>query len=451
MKIEKKKIYNWSRTINYYTKIISPNNFADLKNILDNNSENLSISFLGGGCSYGDCYLNKSGIIIDLSNLNKIIDINYKEGFALVECGVRVDQLLNILLKEGFYFNSIPGANNATIGGCINSNVHGKDSFKEGVFSNNVISLKVMNSSGLIIDLNSNDDDFFLALGTYGLNFIILEAKLKIKQINTSSLMVNSEKFTNYKEMLFLFTKYENQNFDMLGAWVDHFDKDGRGIFKAARWVKNDKFSIFKKINLSIGIFKRLYIFILYPIISIFFVNRFIIKNCNKILYSLEKNNNKVLNYSDFYFPQQRFLPEESKLFSKGKINIQILIPHEKVEEILRSISILSIDYKMESWWLGIKKHKKNDFIFNFAGDGFDITLQWSKKHIEHKNFSNFYKKLIQIIIDNKCLIYLTQDILMNKEDFIQIYGDQSAFVKNKKRLDPNSVFKNSLYNRLIN
>ena len=35
MKIEKKKIYNWSRTINYYTKIISPNNFADLKNILD--------------------------------------------------------------------------------------------------------------------------------------------------------------------------------------------------------------------------------------------------------------------------------------------------------------------------------------------------------------------------------------------------------------------------------
>tara|TARA_B110000027_G_C16075151_1_gene281006 strand:- start:1008 stop:1325 length:318 start_codon:yes stop_codon:yes gene_type:complete len=105
----------------------------------------------------------------------------------------------------------------------------------------------------------------------------------------------------------------------------------------------------------------------------------------------------------------------------------------------------------MESWWLGVKKHKKNDFIFNFAGNGFDISLQWSKKHIEHKNFSIFYKRLIKIVIDNNCLVYLTQDILMNKEDFIKIYGDQSIFIKNKKRLDPNSVFKNSLYNRLIN
>ena len=40
---------------------------------------------------------------------------------------------------------SLPGTYSATIGGCISCNVHGKDAFKNGTFSNNIISLKVLN------------------------------------------------------------------------------------------------------------------------------------------------------------------------------------------------------------------------------------------------------------------------------------------------------------------
>ena len=51
----------------------------------------------------------------------------------------------------------------------------------------------------------------------------------------------------------------------------------------------------------------------------------------------------------------------------------------------------------MESWWMGIKKHKKNDFIFNYAIDGYDITLQWSKKYTEKPSFDHFYDELMQL------------------------------------------------------
>ena len=88
--------------------------------------------------------------------------------------------------------------------------------------------------------------------------------------------------------------------------------------------------------------------------------------------------------------------------------------------------------------------------MFNFAIDGFDITLQWSKKFIEKDNFSNFYDELMQIIIDNKCIIYLTQDVLLDKNNFYNMYKNKKIFIENKKKIDPNFVFRNELFNRLF-
>ena len=99
---------------------------------------------------------------------------------------------------------------------------------------------------------------------------------------------------------------------------------------------------------------------------------------------------------------------------------------------------------------MGIKKHKKNDFIFNFAIDGYDITLQWSKKYTERPSFALFYDELMELIIKNDCLIYLTQDILLKKNNFRNIYKNYKVFSTVKNELDPNLIFRNNLYDRLF-
>lgn len=449
MKIENKIIFNWSRTNKFHGNIAQPLNYNELSNFISLNQSKNTISFIGGGCSYGDCYLNQKGTIIDMSKFDKIIEVNFDKKFVVVQSGVMIEDLLNEILKDGYYLSSVPGANNATIGGCINSNVHGKDSFKEGVFSNNVVSLKVLDSSGKIFDLDDVDQNFHNALGTYGLNYLILEVKLKIKKIGTSLLKVSTKKFNNYDEMINLFKSFEDKNYDMIGSWVDHFNKEGRGILKAAKWYKNDKQNNFKKIDLKVGFYKKIYIKIFYPLIKVF-VNRLVIKICNKLLFFASSEGVKIMNYSDFYFPQQKILPQESKLFNEGKINIQILLPIQNINQTLELISNICFKYKMESWWLGIKKHKKNNFIFNFALDGFDVTLQWSKKFIQKDSFNKFYDELMNVIIENKCLIYLTQDVLLDKKNFYKIYNNQEIFLQNKKEIDPNFIFRNDLFNRLF-
>ena len=42
------------------------------------------------------------------------------------------------------------------------------------------------------------------------------------------------------------------------------------------------------------------------------------------MLFNLTKNSNKKQNYVDFYFPQQKYLPEESKLYKNGKVRLRL-------------------------------------------------------------------------------------------------------------------------------
>ena len=60
-------------------------------------------------------------------------------------------------------------------------------------------------------------------------------------------------------------------------------------------------------------------------------------------------------SFYDFYYPQEKFLPNESMLFKEGKVNIQIIIPEKKFLIVMDKIFKLTKEYKFESWWLGLK------------------------------------------------------------------------------------------------
>jgi|TARA_B100001964_G_scaffold243628_1_gene322165 UDP-N-acetylenolpyruvoylglucosamine reductase len=446
--INKKKINNWSRTINVKSIIFKPKTYEDLKYLIQKDKYH-PLTFRGSGCSYGDCALNSNGSIVDLSNFNKILEINTSENFILVQSGLKIENLLNSIMPLNYFINNIPGSNNATIGGCINSNVSGKDSFKYGNFSNNIECLKVMDSDGNILTIEKKDNKFQYSFGTYGLIYIILESKIKIKKINSSFLKINTFKFKDFDEMLNLFEKSAINNQEMMGAWVNHFDIKGSGIFKSAIWDEKNHLK-FNPLNFKRKFTTRVFIKIFYPIIKILLVNRFVIKYLNYILLFITKEGSISSNFENFFFSQQKKIPEESKLYCKGKINIQILIPENNFKFIINKITYLCHKYKYESWWLGIKKHKGEIKNFYFEMNGFDITLQWSKKYIQNNKFNYFYKELIKEVINNKCLIYLTQDILLNKNDFQNIYKEYYKFKELKNRMDPNSLFQNNLYNRLL-
>ena len=57
-----------------------------------------------------------------------------------------IEQILELIVKEGWFLPVTPGSKKITLGGMIASDVHGKNHHKVGNFSNFIFSFKLLNN-----------------------------------------------------------------------------------------------------------------------------------------------------------------------------------------------------------------------------------------------------------------------------------------------------------------
>ena len=72
------------------------------------------------------------------------------------------------------------------------------------------------------------------------------------------------------------------------------------------------------------------------------------------------------------------------------------------------------------------------------------------KKIYRKKKFKQFYRKLINIVIDSNSTIYLAQDILLSKSNYAKIFCNKK-FNKYIKKNFINGIYNNDLYSRILN
>lgn len=98
----------------------------------------------------------KGGLLLDLHNMNKILEINKKDFYARVEPGVICMQLNTVLGKEGLMFPPNPGSEIiATIGGMVSTNASGHRAVKYGTTKDYIKGLKVVLVDGTVVETGS--------------------------------------------------------------------------------------------------------------------------------------------------------------------------------------------------------------------------------------------------------------------------------------------------------
>lgn len=152
------------------------------------NENNISVTPRGTGTGLvGAAVPIHGGILLDLSTMNKIIEIDEENLTVTVETGVLLMDLTKYVEEHDLFYPPDPGEKTATIGGNISTNAGGMRAVKYGVTRDYVRGLEVVLPNGDIVNFGGkvvkNSSGYSLKdlmVGSEGTLGIITKAILKL-------------------------------------------------------------------------------------------------------------------------------------------------------------------------------------------------------------------------------------------------------------------------------
>jgi glycolate oxidase len=127
------------------------------------------------------------GVLLGLSRMNRVLDIDYVDRVAVVQPGVTNLAVTQAVQAEGFYYAPDPSSQIAcTIGGNIAENSGGVHCLKYGLTTNNVLGVELVLADGEIVRMGGRElepaglDLLGLVVGSEGLLGVVTEVTVRI-------------------------------------------------------------------------------------------------------------------------------------------------------------------------------------------------------------------------------------------------------------------------------
>lgn len=404
----KQKITNWGLYPVIDAEMKSGETLREVKNFL---MENKEVIARGNGRSYGDAAL--SDAIFSTKRLNKFISFDRIEGVLECESGVLLSDILEISVPQGYFLNVTPGTKFISVGGAIASDVHGKNHHAEGCFSEYVISFQLMKANGEVIQCSreENEEIFWATIGGMGLTGIILSAKIKLKNIESSYIRQESIKAENLDEIFQLFDESEDWTYTV--AWIDCLQKGkniGRSILMRGEHALRDELPAnLKKEPLKVKKKNALSVPFYFPS---FVLNSLSIKIFNWLYYRKQskKEIKNFVHYEPFFYPLD-VIHQWNKIYGKkGFIQYQMVIPKEKGKEGMKKI-LETIAKSGNGSFLAVLKlfGKNNPQAYNsFPIEGYTLALDFKV----NSKLPKLVSDLDKVVEEFGGRIYLTKDAM---------------------------------------
>jgi glycolate oxidase len=142
----------------------------------------------GAGTSLsGGALPAEDAIVIGISKMNRILDVDFENRFIQVQSGITNLAISQAVSAQGFFYAPDPSSQIAcTLAGNLAMNAGGAHCLKYGVTTNNVLGVKIVMMDGEIVDLggphldSEGYDLLALVIGSEGQFGIITEATVRI-------------------------------------------------------------------------------------------------------------------------------------------------------------------------------------------------------------------------------------------------------------------------------
>lgn len=454
---------NFGHSIRRSSYVLEAKNKSEIAAIFEFcHQEGLEIAFRGQGRSYGDAALNGGHYVLDFRAMNKIMAWDPLNGVIECEPGVTIEQLWKHILADAWWPPVVPGTMFPTIGGCLASNIHGKNNWVAGTIGEHVLSFDVLlpNGKSVTCTPKKNRALFESMIGGMGMLGAFTSIRLQCKAIQSGDLSVLAWAKSDLSGMLESLDS--NKSADYVVGWLDTTSegkKLGRGQIHRAQYLsarEDEDPSHSLRIDHQklperiMGFFPKSKLHHLMRPFTNNLGSRMV--NMSKYWASRTYENNRQFRQSLVAFSfLLDFVPQWERAYSpQGLIQYQSFLPKSHAEELYRQILSISQKRKLPSYLGVLKRHRADRFLLSHALDGFSLALDFRVTRSNHFELQSMLADLDEIVLQAGGRFYFAKDSNINAEKVSRYLGAESvaAFIKLKKKTDPQNILQSDLFRR---
>ena len=422
----------------------------------------LKVTARGTGISYNDVSLNGGGILLDMSGMNQILEWDSSSGVIRCESGVTLKQLWRCVEPEGWWPPVVSGTMKTTLGGCLSTNIHGKNNFQVGPIGEHVLEFTAMLPTGALITCSpkENSDLFHAMISGLGMLGIFTSITLKMKRIHSGLLSVDAWHVPNLNRHLSDICENANQ-YDYIVGWLDTMARGknlGRGQLHGARQLKEgedpnpQKTMQLQYQHLPDRLFgvmpKSLLHYLMNP-----FVNNLGMWGINTARYvtGLRKHTFRE-SHAEFHFLLD-YVPNWERSFGRGGlIQYQSFLPKETAESTWREMISISHRRGLPSYLGVTKRHRPDKFLLTHAVDGFSLALDFKVTDKNRAALSKMLQDFDRIVLNGGGRLYFAKNSETSADVARAFLGEEAItrFKQLKKRCDPDHLLESDLFRRVF-
>jgi decaprenylphospho-beta-D-ribofuranose 2-oxidase len=403
----------------------------------------------GLGRSYGDPAQNAGGLVVDMTNLDQLLDINLDRAEVTVEAGISLDRLMRLTVPLGLFVPVTPGTRHVTVGGAIAADIHGKNHHRDGSFARHVRRFSLATVDGRLQDVTAeNDPDaFFSTAGGMGLTGFIVDATIQMIPVETSWMRVDTEQAANLDDVMDRML-HGDAPYQYSVAWVDTMASGralGRSVHYRANHAHRDELTSKQARNpLAFGP----------PVFGAIprrtptgLVNPAVVRTFNEVWYRKAKLARPgALQSIGAFFHQLDLVDHLNHAYgSGGFVQHQFVVPLDRAEVVRSVIEELS-RLRCPSFLVVLKRMGPQEGLLSFPMEGWTLAVDIPASF---PGLADLLDQFDQRVVENGGRVYLAKDARMRPELLPAMYPRLAEWRSVVERLDPEGRLQSDLGRRL--
>lgn len=439
----------WGRTAPTAARVARPRTAGEVAALLASPPPRGLIA-RGLGRSYGDAAQDAGGLVLDCTALAPSLRIDPSAGTVTCSAGLSLDRLMRDLLPLGWFVPVTPGTRHITVGGAVAADVHGKNHHADGSFGNALLSLTLVLPGGSVVTVSPDDDPelFWATVGGIGLTGVVTEATFRCIPVETSRMLVDTQRTANLDETFAVMTETDAQ-YRYTVAWIDLIAQGsamGRSVLtrgdhapvsalrgRAAR----DPLAFDPRVRLTAP-----------PWAPSGLLNRFTVQAFNEMWFrkAPASRTGEVQGLAAFFHPLDGVAGWNRLYGSRGFVQYQFVVPFG-AEDTLRGIVSELSSARVASFLAVIKRFGPgNSGLLSFPVPGWTLALDIPNGD---RRLAAMLRSFDAAVAAAGGRVYLAKDATLDPAALERMYPRLEEFRKVRARVDPDGVLRSDLARRL--